>query len=93
MDNLLDELCFGKVLRLIAGDVAYVHRKLGHAPEPNTIVWNDLPLPWEVFGGKAICTREAVRTACRKAGIDPEKTGWIAPREHGVVPFTPTPEL
>ncbi|STC93134.1 hypothetical protein [Chryseobacterium carnipullorum] len=31
--------------------------------------------------------------ACRKADIDPEKSGWIAPRTHQVSPFKPTPEL
>ena len=27
------------------------------------------------------------------AGLDPEKSGWIAPRVHGVAEFKPTPEL
>ena len=32
--------------------------------------------------------------ACREVGLDPEKSGWIAPRERArVAPFQPTPEL
>lgn len=31
--------------------------------------------------------------ACKEAGIDPEKSGWIAPRTHGLSKFKPTPEL
>jgi hypothetical protein len=54
---------------------------------------NELPLPWEVFSGRALCTKTMVVQACRKAGIDAEKSGWIAPRITGVVSFTPTPEL
>jgi hypothetical protein len=34
-----------------------------------------------------------VEEACKKAGLDPEKSGWTAPRPHGVAPFRPTPEL
>lgn len=93
LDYILDELCFGKVLRLMAGDVAYWHRISGGGLDPNTQVWNKLPLPWEVFQNKAQCNREIVTQLCKDAGLDAEKSGWIAPRLHGIATFTPTPEL
>lgn len=93
LEKILDEICFGKVLRLMAADVVYWHKSSGGGLDPNTEVWKQLPLPWEVFGEKAFCNRQMVNDVCKKAGIDAEKTGWIAPRIHGVAAFTPTPEL
>ena len=93
MDYILDEICFGKVMRLMAGDVVAWHISSGGKLDPNTEVWNKLPLPWEVFERKATCDRNLVVTLCKKAGIDAEKSGWIAPRIHGVSAFKPTPEL
>ncbi|WP_051697438.1 hypothetical protein [Prevotella sp. 10(H)] len=93
MDDLLDTLCFGKVLRLMAGDVVYWHISSGGKLDPNTDDWNNLPLPWNVFEGKAICNRKIISDICYKVELNPEKSGWIAPREHKVVPFRPTPEL
>lgn len=93
IDYILDELCFGKVLRLMAADVVFWHATTGGKLDPNTHVWNKLPLPWEVFQGKATCNKELVIKYCKEAGIDAEKTGWIAPRIHGVAAFKPTPEL
>ena len=93
MEYVLNKICFGKVLRLMAADVAYWHKATGGGLDPNTVVWNDLPLPWEVFDGAAICTRPMVIAACAAAGINPETSGWVAPRIQGVAPFTPTPEL
>jgi hypothetical protein len=93
MDYILDELCFGKVLRLMAADIVAWHKSVGGKLDPNTEVWNALPLPWEVFEGKATCNKEMVSKLCIQAGIDAEKSGWIAPRVHGVVEFRPTPEL
>ncbi len=90
---ILEELCFGKVLRLMAADVAYWHSATGGDLDPNTYVWNQLPLPWEVFEGTAICTKEMVIQACSKVRLNPETSGWIAPRKHSVVAFKPTPEL
>lgn len=92
-DFVLDEMCFGKVMRLMAADVVFWHKTVGNKLDPNTIVWNEVPLPWEVFDGKAVCTKNTVIDACRKAEIDAEKSGWIAPRPHGVVEFKRTPEL
>jgi hypothetical protein len=93
-DELLDRLCPGKVLRLMAADVAAWHRMSGGGLEPDTAVWAVLPPPWEVLDGSATCSRNDVETACRRAGVDPEKKGWTAPRPERVVEaFRPTPEL
>jgi hypothetical protein len=80
MDDLLDSLCPGKVLRLMAADVVAWHHSAGNTLDPNTAVWNELPLPWEVLSGQAVCTRAMVEAACRRHGLDPEKSGWTAPR-------------
>lgn len=93
MEFVLDEMCFGKVLRLMAADVVAWHRSAGQKLDPNTQVWAALPLPWEVFAGTATCTRTQVATACQRANLDPEKSDWLAPRPHSVVEFRPTPEL
>ena len=93
MEFILEEMCPGKVMRLIAADVASLHYLQGNKEDPNLPVWNRLPFPWEVFSGKAICTRARVEAACKFSGLHAERSGWIAPREHGVVPFRPTPEL
>lgn len=93
LDDILEEICFGKVLRLMAADVVAWHYSTGGKLDSNTEVWNKLPLPWEVFQNKAVCNKELVIKYCQQAGLDPVKSGWIAPRIHGVVAFKPTPEL
>jgi hypothetical protein len=94
MEAELDALCFGKVLRLMAADVVRWHQLSGGGLDPNTFVWNELPLPWEVLAGDATCTRKHVEEVCRRHGVDPIKNGWIAPPpERRVEHFTPTPEL
>lgn len=93
LDYLLDDICFGKVMRLMAADVVQWHASTGGKLDPNTEVWNLLPLPWEVFAQTATCTRTTVTACCNTAGIDPEKSGWMAPRETGIATFRPTPEL
>lgn len=93
LEEILDVVCFGKVLRLMAGDVAAWHRESGGGLDPNTLVWRDLALPWTVFEGSATCTRPMVREVCRHHGLDAEASGWIAPRVRGVAAFRPTPEL
>jgi hypothetical protein len=81
-------------MRLIAGDVAYWHSLAGTEKEPNTAVWNELPLPWEVLTGRSKCARWMVEDACYRHGLDPEKSGWMAPRPQGEpAKFRPTPEL
>jgi hypothetical protein len=94
MEGLLEMLCFGKVLRLMAGDVVAWHYMAGGQLDANTFVWNELPLPWEVFSGRQTCTLSMVEQACRKQGIDPTKSGWTAPRPPTkVAKFNPTAEL
>jgi hypothetical protein len=93
-EDLLDRLCPGKVMRLVAGDLAAWHRSVGHTVEPNTRVWSRLPRPWSVLRGEVACTRAMVEAACAAAGLDAEHSGWIAPRPPArPVAFTATPEL
>lgn len=93
MEFILNDLCFGKVMRLMAADVVAWHYATGSKIDPDTEVWNKLPLPWDVFAGKAFCNKKLIADICRKVGTDPEKSGWITPRTHTVAKFKPTPEL
>ncbi len=93
MDYLLEQFCPGKAMRLMAADVVFWHYASGSKLDPNTEVWNKVPLPWQVFKGEVHCDKELIVKYCKKAGIDAEKSGWITPRQHGVVEFKPTPEL
>jgi hypothetical protein len=94
MDQLIEQFCPGKCMRLIAADVAAWHRSAGHTGDPNQHVWNEVPLPWEVMDEVATCTRQQVVAVCRKHKLDPEKSGWVAPRPAAKPrPFKPTPEL
>ena len=93
MEYILDEICFGKVMRLMAADVVFWHAASGGELDANTAVWNKLPLPWEVFAGQASCNKNLVEKYCAQAGVDAERTGWIAPRVVQAVKFKPTPEL
>lgn len=91
---VLDAACPGKVMRLMAADLAYWHQSSGGDVDPNTAVWSSLPMPWDVISGAARCTREDVAAACSRAGLDPGQSGWTGPRATGAVAaFTPTPEL
>lgn len=91
---LLEPCCPGKVMRLMAADLAWWHRASGGDVDPDTKVWAFLPLPWDVIDGTAACTRADVEAACAEHGVDPEARGWTAPRARGAVAeFTPTPEL
>ena len=91
---LLEPFCPGKVMRLMAADLAYWHQASGGDVDPDTKVWAFLPMPWDVIGGKARCTRADVEATCREMGTDPEARGWTAPRAKGkVAEFASTPEL
>lgn len=93
-ETLLDASCPGKAMRLMAADLVRWHIGTGGALEPNTAVWASLPLPWDVLDGKAISTRDDVEAACQAAGLDPQESGWTAPRSSGqIAQFRPTPEL
>jgi hypothetical protein len=93
-EEILQSICFGKVLRLMAADVVAWHYRAGGQLDPDTAVWNELPLPWEVLSGEQSCNLGMVASICRKHHVDPEKKGWTVPRPSGQpVAFTPTPEL
>lgn len=93
--DVLDAACPGKVMRVMAADLAYLHRANGGGPDPETQVWATLPLPWEVLDGDVACTATTVELACREQGVDPHARGWTAPRQVGgkVARWKPTPEL
>ncbi len=91
---LLDAVCPGKVLVLVAGDLAWMHSAHGQGLHSDTKVWNELPLPWQVLSGEVRCSRADVETVCRRHKVIPEKSGWTAPRPNAqAVAFVPTPEL
>jgi hypothetical protein len=93
-ERMLDAACPGKVMRLMAADLAYWHASVGDEIEPNTKVWALLPMPWEVLNGAATCSRHTVERVCAAAGLDPQQTGWTAPRPSAPpAPFSVTPEL
>lgn len=94
-EDLLSAACPGKVMRLMAADLAYWHRSSGGDVDPNTKVWAKLPMPWEVIEGTHFCNRQVVKLACRAAGLDPQESGWTAPRATAAEPvkFELTPEL
>lgn len=93
-EEILETVCFGKVLRLMAADVVAWHRSAGGQLDPNTLVWNELPLPWEVLSGIHACPRVTVEEVCRKHGVDPIKAGWTwTPPPTRVASYKPTPEL
>lgn len=92
--HALDEYMPGKVLRLMAADVAWWHSSEGGDVHDDTAVWRELPRPWEVFEGTKQCTREMVESACRKHGIDPTRSGWSRARARTAIEsWRPTPEL
>ncbi|HEY0779752.1 MAG TPA: hypothetical protein VGD56_17425 [Gemmatirosa sp.] len=94
LESMLDVACPGKAMRLMAADVAWGHATFRSGIDPNTEVWASLALPWAVLAGTAECTRRDVEAACARVGLDPEQTGWTAPRarRHAAL-FRPTPEL
>jgi hypothetical protein len=98
-EQLFDAFLPGKVLRLMAGDVARWHEGSDGGLHDDTPIWAMLPRPWEVMAGTARCGRAEIEAACRVAGAkrgvitDPAKTGWSAPRPRTAIDVTrPTPE-
>lgn len=92
LESMLDTVCPGKCMRLMAADVAYWHRMGGGDVDPNTKVWAILPAPWDVVRGAKECTRATVEEACASAGVD--SASWTgAKRDRKPVEYTPTPEL
>jgi hypothetical protein len=96
MESVLEGYCPGKVMRLMAADVARWHAASkggeGSSLDANTYVWRELPLPWEVFRGRAECRLSTVSDACLRHGVKLE--GWVEPPPaKRAVEFSPTPEL
>lgn len=92
--GLLDDYCPAKAMRVMAGDLAYWHSAAGGDVHPDTRVASALPLPWLVVEGRERCSRQEVKSACQKSGVDPVAAGWTAPRATGgVAAFKPTLEL
>ncbi|MGW7195312.1 hypothetical protein [Streptomyces chryseus] len=93
-EHILDRVCPGKVPRLMAADVAYWHRMSGGGLHPDTSVWAELPLPWEVLRGEKECPRSVVEAVCARYRVDPVAGAWTAPRPAvEAVAFRRTPEL
>ena len=91
--QLFEAFLPGKVLRLMAGDVAYWHRASGGDVHDDTPIWAALPRPWAVMAGTARCGRLEIEAACRDQGVDPTRTGWSAARPRTTVETArPTPE-
>lgn len=94
LTEVVDAMCPGKVLRLMAADVARWHSSSGGDLHVDTKIWKELPRPWEVLGGTAVCDRALVEKICRKHGVDVEKSAWTAPRPQGKIEkFSLTPDL
>jgi hypothetical protein len=94
LESVLEAVCPGKVLRLMAADVVAWHHCTGGGLSPDTQVWADLPLPWEVLSGEVSCGRDEVRKICRKHQVDSATSGWIMPApKRKAAQFRATPEL
>lgn len=93
-DAILDDMLPGKVMRLMAADVAAWHRMNGGDIHPDTLVWRELPKPWDVIEGKEPCGRDLVASVCGRHKLDPEISGWTAARPKTAIQASrPTPEL
>jgi hypothetical protein len=93
--DLLDSFCPGKAMRLMAADLHRWHlTQDGSGADAQTRVWASLPLPWKVLAGEE-CPADMVESHCWAQGVDPQTTGWTAPRQDSgqVAEWKPTPEL
>lgn len=94
LHEILDHGLPGKVMRLMAADVAYWHRRSGGDVHPDTKVWAKLPPPWLVLRGQASCSRRKIKAVLKELGIKAEGSAWLGPRAVGEgVACSPTPEL
>jgi len=93
MDAVIEACCPGKALRLMAADVAWMHRHFNEGLDPDTSVWNELPLPWDVVLHEVPCPRKMVQAVCDKHKVK-SSGGWVAARDIKVAQaFKATPEL
>lgn len=80
-EALLDIICPGKALRLMAADVVRWHSLTGGAVEPNTGVYRLLPRPWLIVLGKESCTRADIELALTAVSADDKtRQGWVKQR-------------
>ncbi len=94
MERTFEAMLPGKVMRLMAADVAAWHRISGGGIHPDTLIWRDLPKPWLVLTGHAYCNLDLVELACAKHGVATKDSGWCVPRPRtAVAAYRPTPEL
>ena len=94
MERTFEAMLPGKVMRLMAADVAAWHRISGGDIHPDTKIWRDLPKPWLVLTGHAYCNLHMVEEACERHGVEKKGSGWCAPRPRTTVAtYRPTPEL
>ncbi len=92
LEAMLSAVCPGKVMRLMAADVASWHQASGGGVHPDTLVWADLPPPWDVVRGDVPCSRQLVEEVCLAHNVEPDK--WTGCKKNQrAVPFRPTPEL
>lgn len=92
LDSVFDTQMTGKVMRLMAADVACgLH---GGRLHPDTDVFAALPKPWEVLLDNVPCHRALIEQVCHQHGVDPQATGWSVARPRTYVEaWSPTPEL
>jgi hypothetical protein len=58
---------------------------------PDTKAWAQLPPPWEVLTGRAVCGLDDVRAVCETVGAT--FNTWVAKANRTPVAFKATPEL
>lgn len=92
---VLNEVCPPKAMKVMAADLIYWHtRSGGSLTHPDVAVAARLPAAWDVVADRATCVAGDVAAACAEVGVDPLRSGWLAPRPaREVAEFHPTPEL
>jgi len=93
-ENIIEKFLPGKVLRLIAGDVAAWHASTSGGIHQDTLIWRELPFPWSVMRGEAFCDKRLIEATCQRFRVDPVQSGWCeANVSRKTVRYRPTPEL
>lgn len=93
MTSMFEDRMPGKIMRLMAADVARWHQSSGGGVHPDTKVWADLPYPWLVITGEQECDIDLIRKACERHEVDPSK-GWVNARmKKEAVAVEHSPEL
>ncbi len=88
-DEILDVFLPGKVLRLMAADVAWgLH---GGDLHVDNKVWSEIPKAWDVILGKDVCGKKVIRNVCEKYKVNVHS--WILPREYSACEVQDTKNL